>query len=99
MTKERAWGNDENGRWGNNMMYLRDDTAERAITIHSRATRLRSAIERGDFNRLAAMNELNRIIEESLRCVLNMSKAGAPVDIEALDNHIATILTRAISSK
>lgn len=99
MTDPRPWGANENGRMGNNMAYLRNDTADRAIIIHSRATRLRSAIERGEFNRLAALNELNRIIEESLRCTINMKEAGAPVAAEALDDHIPTILSAAISSK
>lgn len=78
--------------WPNNMRYLRDDTAERLIIIHRRAQRLRDAAQTGQTTRLETITELNRIIEETLRAILNLSKAGAPIDINALNNHIQTIL-------
>lgn len=81
----REWGPDERGRWGNNMMALRDNTADQAIIVLRRARRLRQLLREGKATRAGSIRDLTDVIEAAMRIVMNMQAADAPVNLDALD--------------
>ena len=83
--KERGWGPDKNGRWGNNMMSLRDGSADDLIAIHRRLSHLLESVNQGQDTRLEKVMALSESLMMAQRALMKLQQAGAPVDLDALE--------------
>lgn len=76
----REWGPDDNGRWGNLMMSCRDVAAEQLLIILRRANDLDTLARQGEDTRTHRILISSQIREAALVALMNLQKAGAPVD-------------------
>lgn len=81
----RQFGPDSTGRWGNVAMRLRDEAGERNIVIYRECNRVIAAVNKGEYTRVGLLQALYQMRDNSLRAILALQQAGAPIDVDALD--------------